>query len=319
MSDFKGDYMGFTYNGIHSSGLGIVRVSDGSRFNENLLPTAQDKTATVPGRDGAYYFGSNYTQRQFTVPFAFDSLTESQFSFLRHHFGDKKIHSLVFDELPYKTYQAKVTGNATIKYVPFEVEGARVYKGEGTIQFTCYNPFAKCEKKYLSEYSEYDNIDEWAEASGLVENGTAYETMNPSGFKLYNPGDIETDWVLTIKADEGFFSGCTLTIPEVEGALKFADTKVKEHPYGAAYPPDTRLTFDSKTGLIEGLYLENGKYVKSGNLYNEYITAGDFFKIPVTARYNLESMNFEAEEVYFNISMSNMSHIESLKYNYYYY
>jgi hypothetical protein len=39
MSEFKGDYMGFTYNGIHSSDIGIVRTSDGSRFNENLLPT----------------------------------------------------------------------------------------------------------------------------------------------------------------------------------------------------------------------------------------------------------------------------------------
>jgi hypothetical protein len=39
MSEFKGDYMGFTYNGSHSSDLGIVRVSNGSRFDENLLPT----------------------------------------------------------------------------------------------------------------------------------------------------------------------------------------------------------------------------------------------------------------------------------------
>jgi hypothetical protein len=37
--EFKGDYMGFTYNNIHSSTLGIVRTSNGSRFNENLLPT----------------------------------------------------------------------------------------------------------------------------------------------------------------------------------------------------------------------------------------------------------------------------------------
>jgi hypothetical protein len=36
---FKGDYLGFTYNKRHSSTLGIVRTSDGSRFNENLLPT----------------------------------------------------------------------------------------------------------------------------------------------------------------------------------------------------------------------------------------------------------------------------------------
>ena len=72
--EFKGDYMGFTYNGRHSSEFGIVRVSDGSRFNENLLPTMQDKTVQVPGGDGTYYFGSYYTQRQFSVSFAFDAL-----------------------------------------------------------------------------------------------------------------------------------------------------------------------------------------------------------------------------------------------------
>jgi hypothetical protein len=33
------DYIGFTFNGRHSSTLGIVRTSEGSRFNENLLPT----------------------------------------------------------------------------------------------------------------------------------------------------------------------------------------------------------------------------------------------------------------------------------------
>ena len=42
------DFVGFTYNNVHSSSLGIVRTSDGSRFNENLLPTIQDKTVQVP-------------------------------------------------------------------------------------------------------------------------------------------------------------------------------------------------------------------------------------------------------------------------------
>jgi phage-related protein len=57
------DYIGFTYNNVHSSDLGIVRVNNGSRFEENLLPTIKDKTVEVPGRDGVYYFGSQYTQR----------------------------------------------------------------------------------------------------------------------------------------------------------------------------------------------------------------------------------------------------------------
>jgi hypothetical protein len=54
---------------------------------------------------------------------------------LKTHFGDKEIHELIFDETPYKAYRAKVTGTATMKYIPFnEGEGReRIYKGEGTI------------------------------------------------------------------------------------------------------------------------------------------------------------------------------------------
>ena len=98
----KQAFVGFTYNGKHSSELGIVRVSDGSRFNENLLPTIKDKTVQVPGGDGTYYFGSEYTQRQFTINFAFDSLTEERIRELKTWLGDKKIHKLSFDEAEHK-------------------------------------------------------------------------------------------------------------------------------------------------------------------------------------------------------------------------
>ena len=147
------DYIGFTFNGVHSSELGIKRTSEGSRFNENLLPTIQDKTVQVPGGDGMYYFGSYYTQRQFNISYAFDSLTEQQLSRIKAVFGDKKPHHLIFDEAPYKVYLAKVTGSASIKHIPF-AEGTtnRIYKGEGSIQFTAYEPFARSAYKYLDQY-----------------------------------------------------------------------------------------------------------------------------------------------------------------------
>ena len=66
----QGDYIGFSFGGVHSSELGIVRVSDGSRFEENLLPNFQDKTATVSGKDGIYYFGSDNQQKEITLSFA---------------------------------------------------------------------------------------------------------------------------------------------------------------------------------------------------------------------------------------------------------
>ena len=298
MGVLKGDYIGFSYNGVHSSDLGIVRTSDGSRFNENLLPTMQDKTVQVPGGDGTYYFGSYFTQRQFSVSFAFDSLTEKQIAGLKTHFGDKKIHDLVFDERPYKTYRAKVTGTATLKYIPFaEGKDNRLYKGEGTIQFTCYEPYAICKKKWLNEYTD-TNKEEWAEASGLASSDQGYDVISTNSINLYNPGDIESHFQLKINFDEGKILASKIYISgEVDRQLGWNEI--------AMLGNDTYIKINSRLNLIEG-YDSNNK--KTGNIYNQYITEGSFFKIPLG-----ESL------LVFNVSDNKMPLIESIEYNYYYF
>ena len=245
MSGLKGDYMGFTYNGIHSSDLGIVRVSDGSRFNENLLPTMKDKTVQVPGGDGTYYFGSQYTQRQFNVSFAFDDLTEVQIAEIKRVFGDKQIHDLIFDETPYKVWSAKVTGNATIKYIPF-AEGIanRLYKGEGTIQFTCYHPFARCAFLHTDTKEKlrslYPNIDEWWDAA-RIEKDT-------------NFGDIDTPFTLEISQ---------------EGKIV---TKNGEINWNLG---DTQAVLNTKTGLA---------LAEDGGIVNNKLTGNLTMKLPVGAK-----------------------------------
>ena len=67
----KLDYVGFTYNNIHSSTLGITRVSTSKRYNEPILPTLKDITTDIVGADGVVYFGTKYTKRVFSVSFAF--------------------------------------------------------------------------------------------------------------------------------------------------------------------------------------------------------------------------------------------------------
>jgi hypothetical protein len=74
--DYTGDFIGFTWDGMSMSRLGIVRTSDGDRFNDSLTPTIQNKTAAMTGIDGTYFFGSNYTQKPFNLNFAFDNLSE---------------------------------------------------------------------------------------------------------------------------------------------------------------------------------------------------------------------------------------------------
>lgn len=271
MSALKGDYIGFTYNGKHSSDLGIVRTSNGSRFDENLLPTMQDKTAQVPGGDGTYYFGSYYTQRPFSVSFAFDDLTEEQIVNLKRHFGDKKIHDLIFDERPYKIWKAKVTGTATMKYIPFaEGETNRIYKGEGTIQFTCYQPYAVCEKKWLDLYND-NNKNEWSAASGLKEAQGVYDKLQgANSIKLYNPGDLESHFMLRFDFQNGKIGAGQINIDQDSGRL----LNWKEI---TAEKNDAYVKFNTKLNLIEGYRADN---IKSGYIYNQYISDGAFFTIP---------------------------------------
>ena len=268
-SQYSSDYIGFTFNGVHSDTLGIKRTSEGSRFNENLLPTIQDKTVQVPGGDGMYYFGSYYTQRQFNISYAFDVLTEEQLARIKALFGDKKIHELIFDEAPYKVYQAKVTGSASIKYIPF-AEGAtnRIYKGEGSIQFTAYDPYAHSVKKFLDQYNN-TNKDEWKAASGMLESSTGYDTLIDNTVKLYNPGVKETDFILTLNFVNGIISSGGINIG-ADAQLNFKTITSQNE--------DDQIKINTKLNLIEGY--KNGK--KSGMIYNKYITSGTFFKIPVS-------------------------------------
>lgn len=213
MSEVKHiDYIGFTFNGVHSSSLGIVRTSEGSRFNENLLPTIQDKTVQVPGGDGMYHFGGYYTQKQFNISYAFDALTEEQLAEIKRIFGDKKIHELIFDEAPYKKYYAKVTGSASIKHIPF-AEGAtnRVYKGEGSIQFTAYDPYGYSVKKYLKEYTRRRNIIPRTQidlsSQKLPFRFNNIEPFNPELYQNYIPiyNDSENVEIKGMDGDEDYF------------------------------------------------------------------------------------------------------------------
>jgi hypothetical protein len=132
------------------------------------------------------------------VSFAFDSLTEYQIADLKRHFGDKGIHDLIFDETPYKVWSAKVTGTATIKYIPFD-EGEdreRIYKGEGSIQFTCYYPFARCAFSDTATKESlrltYPNVDEWWDAARIEPGKNFGDIDSPFTMNIFGTGSVET-------------------------------------------------------------------------------------------------------------------------------
>ena len=318
----KGDFIGFSFNEHRSESLGIVRVSDGSRYNEDLVPTAQDKTVQVPGGDGFYYFGSDYTQKPFTIPIAFDGLTEKQFRELQQVFGTKELGKLVFDERPYKYYMVK-SGKPQLKYICFGKDGERTYKGEGTLTFTAYYPFAKSAFKFLEKEIEketgkevyvlrktYSNIEEWAEASGMKAQGIL-DTIPESptegvySISIYNAGDLETDFILKFNGAPGDAVNIELSQQNVGNKKALLNLK----KFGLKNT-DTGFQINTKTNLIEGFNAEG----LTGTLYNENITQGDFFKIPTRDFFKIPPQ----EEKSYQISVTGATPIE-IVYDYIYY
>ena len=298
------DFCGFQFNGVHSSTLKITRVSNGSRYSDELVPNFQDQTALIEGGDGTLFWESFYSQKPINIQIAYDDLSEEDIRKLRQVFNGKDIGELIFDEAPYKAYTVKVQSPPQLQFICFdktvnsqgESRVERVYKGEGSIQFVAYYPYAKSVHKFLNEFvdADYTNKGEWKAASGMLESQGTIDV--PSNIiPLYNAGDIEADW-------QAFYeitgAGCALnsiiltttSSPNVtEGTMVFSNITQKKNPN------DAYIRINSRTNLIEGC----NKYKNpTGSLYNEFLTAGDFFKIPLG--YHTFTSDAECKEIRYN-------------------
>ena len=409
---YIGDFIGMEYNGVHSSALGFVRTSNGDRYNLSLLPSFEDQTAQVQGRDETYYFGLNYTDKNISIDIAFDEINESRFRKITKLFSDRKPHKLILDESPYKYYNVKIAESPEIDYLCFDNGGERIYKGEGSLSFVAYNPFAQSTYKYLTDYNsdtmkywdfkvtkdvapilnnkiyytrdswdnytpiiftdeiefpqkytqcdaskefnssfvyyifdgtkytevenleletyrlnpsnyytknndfyyEGGNINEWFFSLDLLPNQTyqsyTYDTFisGENKINLYNPGDLETDFEVTIPFSEDsinnlkfYLSSFNTTL--VNYQLLFNNNILKKGN-------DAAIKINSMNNLVYGVdSVENGK--PTGNIYNDSIIGGHFFKIPVTYR---------GEENYSVVSLQLGSISNAyIKYNYKFY
>ena len=270
------DFCGFTWRGEHSSNHGIVRVSDGSRYNDTILPAFQDTTQKMPGSDGTLYWESFYTNKTFSINIAFDHLTEDNYRKLRQWLNGKDRGELIFDEAPYKTYTVKLQSAPQLKTICFNESNQRIYKGEGTISFVAYYPFARGRYKFETDIKDIVNVEEWIDASGLKgATKDNYNSFSEEGTcNLYNAGDLSTDFKLIVNIGN---KPTNITLKNNEnqiiGSLNFSLAKQGD---------DTHVRFNSATQLIEGLIKStDGEFELTRNLYNRYITDGDWFKIPV--------------------------------------
>lgn len=286
---YYGDFMGFQFGEYHSYDLGLLRVSDGSRYNDVSIPNFSDTVTKIPGGDGTYYWDSFYTQRTFNVQCAFDNLDEAQLRKIRQVFNGKAEDWLIFDETPFKKYRVKLQSPPQMKYIAFG-EGAtnRTYKGELALQFISYTPYAVNTFKFMDQANyvnkngqtvQYPNKEEWQGSVKLLEStNTMISSDADSTFYVYNPGDVPTDTLISFSAPA---SAKTMTItynrqgnPVTRLGSLVLTNIVKSGS-------DVNIVIDSSKNLIYGVD-SNGE--QTGNLYNKFITAGDFFKLEVAAQ-----------------------------------
>ena len=131
-------------------------------------------------------------------------------------------------------------------------------------------------RDYDYYFGNCKNLKEWEEAADLV-SLRGYDEINNGVIQVRNPGVRDSECVFKFQGDSGNFYGAVFTLEE--NYLEFAGCKSKTHPRNTTIT-DSYITFNSKNHLIEGWYDNNGILEKSGNIYNEYIIAGDFFSIP---------------------------------------
>ena len=250
MSVYDGDFLGFQLGDTHSSQLNITRVSSGDRYTENLTPNFKDISEQVPGADGTYYWDTYYTDRTFVIDFAFDDLRNEDIRRLKQILNFKGVQPLIFDESTYKKYYVKCSSPPVLKYIGFDNKGTILYKGEGNINLIAYYPYG------------VSTIDI------KIDGGT--------NLQLSNIGDIETPMKIYYSLDELVDYDLSLWLSEDKKLDITIEDKIKKNE--EAESRDSYICIDNKTHLIEGL---DDNYKKTGNLYNRFITSGDFFSLPV--------------------------------------
>ena len=149
-------YLGFTFAGHHSSEFGLLVVSDGSRYHQNLSSAFNDTVISIPGYNGGYYFGTQIGMRDFDINCAFDDITTQIRNKIQSWLYPNRVGWLIFDEAPYKKYLVKVSQPINFTYLPFDnYNNYRDYyfnqdilKGELSISFFSFKEYAIGNEEY---------------------------------------------------------------------------------------------------------------------------------------------------------------------------
>lgn len=299
------DFVGFTFNGVHSSEFSLKVTSSGDRYKEDLTAEVSDTSIAAGGMEGELFVKETIGKRTFPVEASFDNLSEVKFRELRKWLRTTEPKQLIFDERPYKVYYTKVSSAPQISYLCFTENEERVYKGELSITFISYYPYAISRYKDLMSFTPglFPNKYEWAASSGLINDATlvgvagldvfAVPSLTTSAVApLMNPGDKETSFKLILKkTDTTTAKTHIISLYENVNGLYEEITINKftiKYNQGTAVSGSLEYILDHNIGEIEidvfkrtivFIYTNGGVETRLPIYFA--MTEGDLFKIPV--------------------------------------
>ena len=216
------DFIGFTFNGRHSSEFGLLRVSDGDRYEDTLVPSLANETSSIPGGPGEYYWGEEIKPKEFEISVAYDGIGEIEKRQIKHWLHpDDKLHELIFDERPYVKYWVKCSKDVVASELCFNEDYVnekgvakvkRVYKGELKLSLIAPMPYGIAVSKNIEDFNpenkeapyarplEFDNFDEWKESSALTDLA-GLNNFSGTSASIYNGGDVETGFELKFEIE----------------------------------------------------------------------------------------------------------------------
>lgn len=223
----KGEiYLTFVFDGIDSTQVGVVSVSDGSTYDTPVLPTFTDNSLEVDGYDGRYYFNTRITQKDFTYNCFIDNLSAFQFDQLKSWIRPKKIGKLIRPEEPYRYYWVKVSSVENLGNIPLTHPdtGGVSYTGNFSVTFTTIGQscgygmfYYQDDLKYYEYRDIFDGTQDYYYDTGLLykEEMLPLHVTRTAGTwdpQIYNPGTYRSKIRLQITPSADIASGViTLT------------------------------------------------------------------------------------------------------------
>lgn len=261
-------------DGVRLADFGVHLLADSA---EPMMPPTRDKTITIPGRHGDYYFGSYFDARQLDLSCGFNnqpSLQDTQRlirelnTLLLDDYGRPKTVELVYDYEPDKHYKARVAGAIPVDRI------ARA--GVFTIPMIAHDPFA-----YSNVWS--DEIVWGSEAItfqydyllGDDNHSGSHTITSPQVLTLYNYGyAVKPTFIITGSATELTVSanGKSFSLPAFSNAT---------------YEIDGELFTVKKDG-VNAFNDFNGYFIEVVSGSNEINVAGRGIDIEMSIKYRFK-------------------------------